>query len=179
MNTTIGYRAAVLGLTWLGGAAGHETGDYLVQLDSDAQRKQDHTRPDTPSGPEDRRTPCQRVRDGRVSLARHAITYGIAQAVTKAVAYRAAGLRVPLGAQAAGTAAEIVLHAVVDDGRLLARFAAAAGKADHEKKTGFFYSGHAVASGRSLMDQAVHKGVQIPLGAVITTLLAARRGRRR
>ena len=39
----IGYRTAVLAVSWLGGSAGHETGDYLVQLDCDAVVKQEHT----------------------------------------------------------------------------------------------------------------------------------------
>ncbi|MFI5614694.1 hypothetical protein [Amycolatopsis sp. NPDC051903] len=160
MNTTT-YRAAVLSLTWLAGTAGHETGDYLVQSNCDAQRKQ------------------QRTRRGRLSLARHAITYGLTQAATKEAAYRVSGLRVPLTAKLAGTLAEIAIHTLVDDGRLLAWFAAAAGKADHEQKTGFFYLGDAAASGRSLIDQAMHKGLQIPLGALITTALAVRSGRRR
>jgi|GEM_PF-4986368 len=155
MNTATVYRAAVLGLTWLAGAAGHETGDYLVQLDCDAQRKQ-------------QRTPA-----GRRALARHAITYGLTQAATKAAAYRAAGLRVPVAVQAAGTAAEIVLHAVIDDGRLLRTFAEITGKPT------FHDLAAAGVNGRALMDQAAHKGLQIPLGALITAALAARRGRGR
>lgn len=154
MNTTTVYRVAVLGLTWLAGSAGHETGDYLVQLDCDAQRKQ------------------QRTRQGRRSLARHAITYGLTQAATKAAAYRASGLRVPLAAQAAGTAVEIVAHAVIDDGRLLRRFAEVSGK------LGFHDLNAGGINGRALMDQASHKGLQIPLGAVITAVLAVRWGRR-
>jgi len=145
------YRAAVLGVTWLAGAAGHETGDYLVQLDCDAQRKQ-------------QRTPA-----GRRALARHAITYGLTQAVTKAAAYRASGLRVPVAAQVAGTVAEIAAHAAIDDGRLLRRFAQVSGK------LGFHDLAARGVNGRALMDQATHKGVQIPLGAVLTALVAARR----
>lgn len=155
MNTATVYRAAVLGLTWLAGAAGHETGDYLVQLDCDARRKQ-------------QRTPA-----GRRALARHAITYGLTQAMTKAAAYRAVGVRVPMGAQAAGSVAEIVLHAVIDDGRLLRTFAEVTGK------LAFHDLAAAGVNGRALLDQAAHKGLQIPLGAVITTVLAARWGRGR
>lgn len=166
------YAAVVFGLTWLAGNAGHETGDFLVQGDRDARRKQGHTRPDEPGWLGDDRKPCQRVRDGHVSLARHAVTYGLTQAVTKAGAYTVAGVRVPWRAQFAGQLAEIVLHAVIDDGRLLRRFAEVSGK------LGFHNLNAGGVSGRMLMDQAVHKGLQAPIGAAITTLLAARRGRR-
>jgi hypothetical protein len=175
MNTAPLYRATVLGLTWLAGSAGHETGDYLVQLDSDAQRKQGHTRPEQPGWPGDDRTPCQRVHDGHVSLLRHAFTYGLTQAATKAAAYRLAGVRVPLAAQAAGTVTEIALHALIDDGRLLRRFAQAVGK------LGFHDLNAGGVNGRMLLDQATHKGLQVPLGAMVTTAAAAaltsRRGR--
>lgn len=171
MNTATMYRAAVLGVTWLAGAAGHETGDYLVQADADARHKQDHTRATTPTDPQDRRTPCQRVRDGHTALGRHALFTGLAQAATKAAAYRIAGLRVPLAAQALGTATEIVLHAVIDDGRILRRFAGATGK------RGFHDLAAGGVCGRALMDQAAHKGLQIPIGAAVTALLATRRHR--
>lgn len=144
------HRTAVLALTLLGGYAGHETGDYLVQLDCDAQAKQQHT----PAG--------------RRALARHAITYGLSQAATKAFLYRAAGVRVPAGAQAAGTALEILLHALIDDGRLLRRFATVTGK------LGFHDVNAGGVNGRMLMDQATHKGIQIPLGAVLTAVLTRR-----
>lgn len=175
MNTATLYRATVLGLTWLAGSAGHETGDYLVQLNSDAQRKQGHTRPDQPCWPDDDRTPCQRVRQAHVSLARHALSYGLTQAATKAAAYRLTGVRVPLAAQLAGAATEIALHALIDDSRLLRRFAQAVGK------LGFHDLAAGGVNGRMLLDQATHKGVQVPLGAMVTTVVAAavtgRRGR--
>lgn len=168
-------RAAVLALTWLAGYAGHETGDYLIQLDADVQRKQGHTRPAEPAWPGDDRTPCQRVRDGHRSLTRHVLTYGLAQAATKAAAYRAAGVRVPLAAQAAGTAVEIALHTLIDDGRLLRAFCRATGKKRfHDLAAGG-------VNGRMLLDQAAHQGLQVPIGAIVTTavttVLAARRGR--
>lgn len=147
------YRTAVLALSTLGSAAGHETGDYLVQSDCDAQRKQD-------------RTPA-----GRRSLARHAATYAVTQAATRAALYRTAGLRVPALAQLAGAVVEGAVHAVIDDGSLLARFADASGK------RGFHDLADHGINGRSLMDQASHKGLQIPLGAIVTTLVASRRGR--
>lgn len=172
MNTATLYRVAVLGLTWLAGYAGHETGDYLVQLDADAQRKQGHTRPDEPGWLGDDRTPGQRVRDGHVSLTRHAITYGLTQAATKTAAYRATGVPVPLAAQLAGTATEVALHAVIDDGRLLRRYAQLVGKLPfHDLNAGG-------VNGRMLLDQAAHKGLQVPLGAIVTTVLAARMIRR-
>ena len=59
---------------------------------------------------------------GRRELALHAATYATTQAATKATFYRTAGVRVPLLAQVAGAVVEGVLHAVIDDGRLLARF---------------------------------------------------------
>ncbi len=141
-------RAVTLAVAWLAGYAGHETGDYLVQRDCDAQRKQ------------------QRTAAGRRALATHAATYGLTQALTRAVAYRAAGLRVPLRAQLAAALVETVAHALVDDGRLLRAFADTTGK-------GGFHdlAGHGI-NGRALMDQAAHKGLQIPAGAIVTAALA-------
>lgn len=144
------YGTAVLALTWLGGLAGHHTGDYLVQSDHDAQHKQNHTP------------------QGRRALARHATTYGMAQAATKALAYRAAGVRVPVAAQAAGFAVETLLHAVIDDGRLLRRFAEVTGKIK------FHDLAAAGINGRMLMDQAGHQGGQISVGAIVTAVLARR-----
>lgn len=147
------YRTAVLALAALGSAAGHETGDYLVQSDCDAQRKQ-------------QRTPA-----GRLSLARHAATYALTQATTRAALFRTAGLRVSLAAQVAGAVTEGAVHAAIDDGRLLRAYAEAIGKGPfHDLNTGGI-------NGRALMDQASHKGLQVPLGAIVTTLVAARRGR--
>lgn len=167
------YGTAVLALTWLGGIAGHETGDYLVQPDRAARNKQCHTRPEQPIDENDHRTPDQRVHDGHRALARHVTSYGLTQAVTKAGAYRAAGVRVPLAAQLAGFVVETALHAVIDDGRLLKRFAEDTGK------SGLHGLASGGVNGRMLMDQAGHKGLQIPIGAIVTTLLARRirRGR--
>lgn len=142
------YRAAVLALSGLGSFAGHESGDYLVQRDCDAQRKQ------------------QRTRQGRLSLLRHASTYALTQFATRAAMYRTAGVRVPLAAQLAGVAAEGVLHAAIDDGRLLRKFAEITGK------DGFHDLAANGVNGRALMDQAAHKGVQIPAGAIVTTAVA-------
>jgi hypothetical protein len=146
------YRTAVLALTWLGGTAGHDTGDYLVQRDSDATTKQQHTAV------------------GRRALATHVLTYGATQALTKSVAYRVAGVRVPLAAQLAGGVVEMVLHGVIDDGRLLRAFSEAVGKlAFHDLAAGG-------VNGRMLLDQAAHRGLQLPLGAIVTALVAGRRG---
>jgi hypothetical protein len=135
-------------VTWLAGIAGHEVGDYLIQLDCDAQAKQHQTRA------------------GRFALARHAITYAATQAAMKWIAYRATGVRVSGRALLAGTVVEGLLHAVIDDGRLLRRLADVTGKrAFHD------LADHGV-NGRMLMDQAVHKGVQIPVGAVVTVMVA-------
>ena len=147
------YRTAVLALSALGSITGHETGDYLVQSDCDAQRKQDRTAA------------------GRKSLVRHAASYAATQAVTRAALYRTAGLRVPFAAQLAGVVTEGVAHALIDDGRILRKFADASGK------RGFHDLAASGINGRALMDQASHKGLQIPLGAIVTTLVAARRGR--
>lgn len=143
------YRAAVLALSALGSHAGHESGDYLVQRDCDAQRKQ------------------QCTRQGRFSLARHATTYAATQAATRAALYRAAGLRVPALAQLAGAVTEGALHALIDDGRLLAKFAHTTGKGRFHDLAG------GGVNGRALMDQAAHKGLQVPAGAVVTTAVAA------
>ena len=152
------YRTAVLALSAIGSHAGHESGDYLVQRDCDAQRKQ------------------QRTPEGRRSLARHATTYALTQAATRAGFYRAAGLRVPAIAQLAGAVTEGALHAAIDDGRLLAKFAEASGK-----KRFHDLANHGI-NGRALMDQAAHKSLQIPVGAIVTTAVAAalrRKGARR
>lgn len=142
------YRAAVLALSALGSFAGHESGDYLVQRDCDAQAKQ-------------HRTP-----QGRYSLVIHASSYAATQAVTRAGIYRMAGVRVPVLAQIAGAVTEGALHALVDDGRLLRVFADATGKRNFHD-----LAAHGV-NGRMLMDQGVHKGIQIPLGAAVTTAVA-------
>lgn len=195
-------RAAVLAVSALGSTFGHEGGDYLVQRDHDARRKQ------------------QRTAHGRRGLAVHCLTYAATQHVTKAALYRAAGLRVPMVAQLAGSATEGVLHAVIDDGRLLAWFANTTGKDKFvqlgaprrvvpvvdegdsvrpvhlveatetgeptlvARKNGVPipagpYDNPSPATGRALMDQAAHKALQIPLGAIVTTLVAAYLGRRR
>lgn len=154
MNPTNLYRAMVLTLGWLASQAGHETGDYLVQRDCDAQRKQDRTA------------------EGRRALAAHVVTYGITQAVVKAATFRTAGVQVPWRAVAAGQLVEMVLHAVIDDGRLLRWFAATAGKsAFHGLDAGG-------VNGRMLLDQATHRGLQVPAGALVTALLARRGGAR-
>lgn len=148
MHTRPLRRAAVLAVAWIAGQAGHHTGDYLVQRDCDAQAKQ-------------RRTP-----EGRRALATHAISYGITQAVTRAVAYRVAGLRVPVRAQLAAAVVETIAHAAIDDGRALQRFADATGKG------GFHDLNAGGINGRALMDQAAHTGLQIPAGAMITAVMA-------
>ena len=150
------YRTSVLTTNFAGGFAGHELGDYLVQIDCDAQRKQ------------------QRTPQGRFSLARHAITYAASQAAVRAGLYRAAGLHVPVLAQLTGAVVEGAAHAVIDDGRLLATFADLTGKRRFHDLAG---SG---VNGRALMDQAAHKGAQVPIGAITTTAVAAliRKGRR-
>lgn len=161
------YRVAVTGLTWLAGNAGHETGDYPVQRDQDARNKQCHTRPHTPLDADDERSPAQRTRDGWRALATHAATYGAAQFATKLAAYRATGLRVPITAVVAGQVVEVVLHMAIDDGRLLLKLADATGKRRfHDLAAGG-------VNGRMLLDQALHKGVQIPAGALVTGAVAA------
>lgn len=207
-------RPAVFAVSWIGGHSGHETGDYLVQRDCDAVRKQART-PDGHSSPE-----------GRRALLIHGVTYGAAQFVSKRLAYRAAGQRVPLLADLAGTLTEVAVHIVVDDGRLLAAFANSTGKGRFhdlgaprpitgvvDMGNGDIHHVHLVeanldaegrrapkikldengdivedaktwdnpspATGRALMDQATHKGLQLLLGAAVTTGVAAWLARRR
>lgn len=173
----MGTRVAALVVSWLAGQAGHHTGDYLVQQDCDAQSKQ-------------KQNP-----EGRRALARHSVTYGLTQAVTRAVSYRAAGIRVSAHAQIAGFLAETVAHGVIDDGRLLAWFADGTGKPDfvrlgaprdvaattesgqpvHLKNRGgetVSWDNPNPSSGRGLMDQAAHLGVQIPLGSIVIAVLS-------
>lgn len=206
-------RAAVFAVSWIGGLSGHETGDYAVQRDCDAITKQARTA-DGHSTPE-----------GRRALLIHGVTYGAAQLVSKRLAYRAAGQRVPLLADLAGTLVEIAVHIVVDDGRLLAAFANSTGKGRfhdlgaprpitgvvdldgdihpvHLVETELDAEGRRApkveldergevvdavktwdnpspATGRALMDQATHKGLQLLLGAAVTTGVAAWLARRR
>lgn len=148
-------RSAVAALTALGALCGHHGGDYLVQVDCWAQAKQ------------------QRTPEGRRALAAHASTYALTQAVTKAVFYRTAGVRVPLLAQLAGAVVEGVLHAVIDDGRLLRRFADVTGKRRFHD-----LADHGV-NGRMLLDQAAHQQLQIPAGVLVTVAVAAWTWRRR
>lgn len=199
-------RAAVLTTSLLGSLVGHESGDFLVQRDCDARAKQDRTR------------------HGRRALATHAVTYAATQAVTRWVLYRAAGVRVPVLAQLTGAVTEGALHAVVDDGRLLALFARSTGSGafhdlgaprpvaavvefddrgqsdpvpvqlvptedgrpvldrdEHgQLRTVGPYDNPSPSTGRALIDQGMHRGVQVLIGAVVTTAVAAlhRRPRR-
>lgn len=141
-------RPVVLLLSWLAGLAGHYSGDFLVQRDCDAQRKQE-------------RSPA-----GRRALLRHVVTYALSLAGTRAAAYRLAGTRVPLRAQLAAAVVEAVLHALIDDGRLLRRYA------ELVDKTRFHDLTSDGINGRSLLDQAVHLGVQLPIGAAVTAVAA-------
>jgi hypothetical protein len=143
-------RAVVLALTWLGGVAGHHSGDYLVQLDLWARAKQ------------------QRTGRGRRALVAHCVSYAATLAVTKAFAYRVAGVRVPLEAQLFGALTEGLLHGLIDDGRLLRRFADATG---HQRFHDL--ADHGV-NGRMLMDQAAHLGIQLPISAAVTTFFSER-----
>lgn len=202
------YRSTVTTVTALGSYAGHEGGDYAVQSDRCARIKQ------------------QQNAEGRKALLIHGATYAATQFVTKAAFYRIAGVRVPFIAQAAGTLAEGVAHVVIDDGRLLAKFAKLS------RKWGFHQLGaprqvmgvvdmgngdihpvHLVqaetgddgrrvprvqlddrgdvidtvptwdnpspSTGRALLDQALHKWIQIPLGVAVTTGVAAWMHRKR
>ncbi|GAA0911083.1 hypothetical protein [Pseudonocardia zijingensis] len=165
-------RGSLVSLAALGSLFGHYGGDYLVQDDCMAAHKQ------------------QRTRCGRRELVLHAGTYAATQAVTKAVFYQVAGLRVPLLAQLAGAAVEGVLHAVIDDGRLLKRFSRiGAGRARFTDEQGrplgrqerFHDLAAAGVNGRMLMDQAIHHQVQIPAGVLVTvavaTLISRKAGR--
>lgn len=141
-------RSTVLAVTWLAGIAGHEVGDYLVQLDCDAQIKQ-------------HRTP-----GGRRALARHVTTYALTQAAVKWLSLRATGTRAPMRAVLAGQVVEALLHAAIDDGRLLRRYAVLVGKLRFHDCT----SGG--VNGRMLLDQACHRGLQLPAGALVTAWLS-------
>ncbi|AFM10451.1 hypothetical protein PIS_062 [Saccharomonospora phage PIS 136] len=194
-------RAVVFAVADAAGRAGHAVGDFLVQRDCDARAKQ------------------RRTREGRRALATHAATYTLTEAAARAVAYRVTGVRVPVKAQVLVALVEGGAHAVIDDGRLLARFARAS------KKWGFHQLGgqrkvtgvvdgpggvekvHVVpvddngdpiikrdehgqisnavrhdnpgpATGRMFLDQATHEGLQIPVGSLLTAVLADRWGDR-
>lgn len=171
-------RAALTALTVLGSLLGHQGGDYLLQPDWCAVRKQ------------------ERTTTGRLALAGHVAIYSVAQAATKAALYRVAGVRVPVLAQLAGAAAEAAAHAVIDDGRLLARLAAGLPEPEagsraarlralaHQvtDKSAFHDLAEGGVNGRMLMDQAAHVQAQVPIGAAVTVaataLLARWRSRR-
>lgn len=176
-------RALLVVLAGLGGLIGHHGGDYLVQDDCMAASKQ------------------RRDAHGRTELALHASTYAATQAVTRALLYRLAGLRVPVVAQLATAAVEGLLHGVIDDGRLLARFSRLPSRRiDDDGRwmpLGVYENGtwcslprpvagrqqrfHDEApGGRALMDQAMHHQVQIPIGVAVTVAVTAlvRRTRR-
>ncbi|MBN9758876.1 hypothetical protein Ae406Ps2_3010c [Pseudonocardia sp. Ae406_Ps2] len=148
-------QAALVTLTAIGSLLGHHGGDYLVQTDTCAAHKQD-------------RTPA-----GRRALAIHAGTYALTQAVTKAALYRLAGLRVPAAAQLAGALTEALVHAVIDDGRLLEVYAR------RTRRSRFFGLAGAGINGKALLDQAAHVQVQIPAGIAATAAVAALAARRR
>lgn len=157
-------RAVLTVLIALGGLLGHHGGDYLVQDDCMARLKQ------------------QRTSHGRRELARHATSYALTQALTRVVFYRAAGVRVPLLAQLAGSVTEGLLHAVIDDGRLLRRLALVGrGRARYldiegrprGRQEGFHGLADHGVNGRALMDQAMHQQVQIPAGTLVTLAVTA------
>jgi hypothetical protein len=161
-------RIAVVALTALGSLLGHHGGDYLAQDDCMAAWKQNRD--------EDPKRACR-------ELVLHAATYTVAQAATKVALYRTAGLRVPLVAQLAGAVVEGVLHAVIDDGRMLRRFSRVGRgrprfRDDDGRPFGRQERFHdVVPGGRALMDQAVHHQVQIPAGAIATAVVAVLVGR--
>jgi hypothetical protein len=66
----------------------------------------------------------------------------------------------------------MLLHALIDDGRLLRAFA------HHTGKGGFHDLATGGVNGRMLLDQAAHKGLQIPADAMVTALLTRAGGAR-
>ncbi|MFC7344547.1 hypothetical protein [Saccharopolyspora griseoalba] len=145
------YRALVYTTNIAGAIIGHFAGDFAAQTDWMAINKQ------------------KRTAKGRRALAAHGLAYGLAQGLCKAAALRAAGLRVPVRAQLAGQAAETLLHVLIDDGRLLRRFAYATGSgAFHE------LAPDCPSGGRALLDQGAHHWAQLPIGTTITAVLADR-----
>lgn len=166
-------RTATTLLTLAGSLFGHYGGDYLAQDDHVAG-------PTEPGGPPLKQ---QHTPRGRRALALHTSTYTAAQAATKALLYRTAGVRVPVLAQLAGAITEGVLHAVIDDGRTLRAFSRIPGcqRDEHGRRIGRQERFHdVVPGGRAHMDQAAHLQVQIPAGAIATVVVAAflaRRGR--
>ncbi|QYN41125.1 hypothetical protein K1T35_48165 (plasmid) [Pseudonocardia sp. DSM 110487] len=163
MTTAARDRIHTTVLSGVGGLAGHYGGDYLVQLHRWA----------APSGPDGVPLKQQHNPQGRRALAAHVISYVATQAVTKAAFYRSAGVRVPLLAQLSGAVVEGVLHAAIDDGRLLRRFADATGKRRfHDLAAGGI-------NGRALLDQAAHLQIQIPAGTFVTAAVACAITRRR
>lgn len=98
-------RAVVFAVADAAGRAGDMVGDYIVQTDRQARAKQ-----------------C-RTPKGRRALLAHAATYALTEAGARAVAYRVTKTRVPFKVQVLVTLVEGGVHAIVDDGRLLERFA--------------------------------------------------------
>ena len=150
------HRATTATLAAVGGLLGHHGGDYLVQRD----------RWCAPTDPDGRPLKQQPTRAGRRALAAHATSYAATQATTRAALYRAAGVRVPIRAQLAATLVECILHAVIDDGRLL-RWCST--------RTGTLRFHDHVPGGRAHLDQAAHLQVQI-LAGTLTTAAVVRAG---
>lgn len=168
------YAIAVLALSLAGGLSGHYGGDYPLQGNKMACRKQQHTTLDhVRYDADDARTREEQVRDAYVALATHCVTYALTQAVTKALLYRVAGLRVPFLAQLGGAFVSALLHGAVDDGRLLLRFSQVTNKLSFYNTTD-----HGV-NGRQLLDQAFHKWLGVVITAMATTALASMISKRR
>jgi hypothetical protein len=157
MTTTAAglYGAAVFAVTVTATLGGHEAGDYLAQTDQSALGKQQ---------------PC---RAGRRALNRHVRSLAATQLVFTALALEATGLRVPAHAVLAGAVVNAVTHWVIDRGPFLAWAAAKLNKADHATKTGFYYRGCGLSTGRTAMDQATHRAI-LPVAAAVTAVLARR-----
>jgi hypothetical protein len=162
VKNTDASSAELTALAAVEGLLGHHGGDYLVQDYCMARWKQDR---------------CDRSR-ARRELAPHAVTYAATEAVTRCAMYRTAGVRVPLVAQPAAAVVEAVVHAVIDDGRLLKAYSRRGAGRDRftiedRQPMGRQQRFHDdVPGGRALMDQAAHHQLQIPLGTVVTVAVA-------
>lgn len=151
------HRLATMIVAYVGSSLGH-AGDFLEQPDWAARCKQHRTDSGGMST------------TAMTALARHCAGYAACQAVAMTAVNTATGARVPARAIAASVAVQAVAHAVIDDGRLLARFATATGKAGFHDHAG---AGCPGGSGRALMDQAAHTGPQYLLGLLAATAASA------
>ena len=107
--------AARAAATWLALSAGHDTGDYLIQIDRWARRKgARNDRPVTLTDPDTGHTTTCRTREGRAACAAHVLSYVATQSVALWGVNRALRLGLTPRRAAAALALSGVTHYWID-----------------------------------------------------------------